>query len=69
MEKKIGFITTVFYILITVYAVGGAVYVLQQFPHSPQEIISLSLTMFAVLVITVFSGLFLLDRFRASETK
>ncbi len=64
MEKKIGLITTIFYTIITLYAVGGTVYVLQQFPHSPQEIISVALTMFAVLVITVFSGLFLLDRYR-----
>ncbi len=69
MEKKIGLITTIFYSLITLYAVGGAVYVLRQFPHSPQEILSVALTMFAVLVITVFSGLFLLDRFRVTEIK
>lgn len=68
MEKKIGFITTVFFSLISLYAVIGTVYVLQQFPHSPQEIISVGLTMFAVLVITVFSGLVLLDRYRMSNS-
>ncbi len=67
MEKKIGLFTTIFYSILTLYAVGGTVYVLQQFPHSPQEIISVALTMFVVLTITVFSGLFLLDRFRVSK--
>ena len=68
MEKRIGIITTIFYALLTLYAVGGTVYVLQDFPHSPQEIVSVALTMFAVLTITVFSGLFLLDRYRISKT-
>jgi|GEM_PF-4564065 len=68
MEKRIGIITTIFYTLLTLYAVGGTVYVLQDFPHSAQEIVSVALTMFAVLTITVFSGLFLLDRYRVSKS-
>jgi drug/metabolite transporter (DMT)-like permease len=68
MEKRIGIITTAFYALLTLYAVAGTVYVLQDFPHSPQEIVSVALTMFAVLTITVFSGLFLLDRYRVTKT-
>lgn len=67
MEKRISLITTIFYSLLTLYAGGATVYVLQQFPHSPQEIISIALTVFAVLTITVFSGLFLIDRLRASR--
>lgn len=68
MDKKISIITTIFYSLLTLYAVGGTIYVLQQFPHSPQEIISVALTMFAVLTITVFSGLFLIDRMRVNKS-
>ncbi len=68
MEKRISIITTIFYLLLTVYAVGGTVYVLQDFPHTPREVVSVALTLFAVLTITVFSGLFLLDRFKVENT-